>query len=378
MTDVALEVAALSTPTLLLDHARLAANVARVGERVRALGARLRPHVKTHKCIEVGRLQVQGGFGGITVSTLAEARTFAAHGFDDITYAVPIERGKFAAVTAMVAAGTRLAVLTDDPTVPGPLSEAARRAGVTLDVYVKVDCGYHRCGVDPDGPLLLELAQRIGERTNLRFAGLLTHAGHSYHARGGAALRAIAAAERDVMRAAGSRLRASGVTVPIISVGSTPTITHVDHLEGVHEVRAGNYAFFDVSQATIGSCALSDCVLSVLTAVVHRDAARGQVVLDAGAIALSKDGGASDLDESCGFGRLLDIDGEDLGLRVTDLSQEHGMVRVSDSALLDRLPVGTRVRVLVNHSCLTAAQHAEYTVHEGSRVVDRWAIHRGW
>ncbi len=369
---------ALPTPALLLDHDRVRRNAARIGERVRALGARLRPHVKTHKSIEVARLQVEGGFRGLTVSTLAEARAFAAHGFDDITYAVPIERGKFDAACAIARDGVRLGVLTDDPAVPGPLAEAARRSGVTLDVYVKVDCGYHRAGVDPDGPLLPELAHRIGERTSLRFAGLLTHAGHAYHAPDVAAVRAIASEERDVMRAAAARLTASGITVPVLSVGSTPTVAHVEHLDGIHEVRAGNYAFYDVTQVALGSCRPEDCVLSVLTAVIRRDATRGSVLVDAGAIALSKDRGPVELDPDAGYGRVLSLEGEDLGLRVTGVSQEHGSIAVREPALLDRLAVGTRLRILVNHSCLTAAQHAEYVVHSGTRVVDRWTNHRGW
>jgi len=368
----------LATPALLLDVTRARANAARIGDRVRALGARLRPHVKTHKCIEVARLQVAGHSGAITVSTLAEARAFAAHGFHDITYAVPVEPGKFAAVNEIIGGGTRLGVLTDDASIPGPLAEAARAAGHVIDVWVKVDCGYHRCGVDPDDAALPELVQRIGEQGALRFAGLLTHAGHSYHARGRAAVAAIASQERDELRRAADRIRAGGIEVPVLSVGSTPTITHVDHLEGIGEVRAGNYVFFDATQATIGSGAFDDCVLTVLASVVHRDRGRQQVVLDAGAIALSKDRGPVDLDASCGYGRVLDMDGTDLGLKLASLSQEHGVVPVQHSTLLDRLPVGARVRVLVNHSCLTAAQYDTYHVIEGDRVVDRWQVHRGW
>jgi D-serine deaminase-like pyridoxal phosphate-dependent protein len=353
-------------------------NLARVGAIVDRLGVRFRPHVKTHKCVEVARLQVAGHAGGIMVSTLAEARVFAGHGFHDITYGVPVERGKFADVVALVRRGVRLGVITDDAGVPVPLAEAARDAGVSVEVWVKVDCGYHRCGVDPASEALLGLVQRIGERRELRFAGLLTHAGHAYHARGAEALRGIAAQERDVMVTAAERLRAAGVPVPAVSVGSTPTLTHVDHLRGVDEARAGNCIFFDTTQATIGSGALDDCVLSVLTAVVHRDRANGKVVLDAGAIALSKDRGAVDLDAGAGYGRLLDMAGPDTGLKVESLSQEHAMVRTVDAALLDRLAVGSRWRVLVNHSCLTAAQHDAYHVVEGDRVVDRWSIHRGW
>lgn len=375
------ELGALPTPSLLLDRPRAERNAARIGERVRTLGARLRPHIKTHKCIEVARLQTAGHGGGITVSTLAEARAFAAHGFRDITYAVPIEPGKFAAVVALVASGVRLALITDDAGVPGPLAEAARRAGVTLEVFIKVDCGYHRCGVDPKGHALVELAQRIGERSSLRFAGILTHAGHSYHARGAAAIAAVAREERDVMCAAAARLRAAGIEVPAVSVGSTPTAVHVDHLRGVDEVRAGNYVFFDLTQAALGNCTPDDTVLSVLASVVHRDLARRQVVLDAGAIAMSKDRGPVEFVPDAGYGRLVDLDGTDLGLTLTALSQEHGVVRAADDtqlAALAALTVGTRVRILVNHSCLTAAQHGEYVVHDGRAVVDRWAIHRGW
>jgi D-serine deaminase-like pyridoxal phosphate-dependent protein len=369
---------ALPTPSLLVDRARVERNVMRMASRIAALGARLRPHVKTHKAIEVGRLQAQAGMQGITVSTLAEARAFAAQGFDDITYAVPIEPGKFAAVVAMNAEGTRLAVITDDPEVPASLAAVAKRAGVTVDVYLKVDCGYGRAGVDPEGPALLEMAERIGSAAPLRFAGLLAHAGHSYQARGRAEILTIANAERDVMVAAARRLAAQGIAVPCVSIGSTPTASHVEDLTGVHEVRTGNYAFYDLMQVTIGSCGAADVALSVLSAVVHRDRAKGRVILDAGAIALSKDAGIADPDGVTHYGRLVTLEGEELGLRVTALSQEHGWVQTDDGAALDRLPVGARVRVLANHSCLTAAQHAHYEVCEGTRVVDRWVNHRGW
>jgi D-serine deaminase-like pyridoxal phosphate-dependent protein len=209
-------------------------------------------------------------------------------------------------------------------------------------------------------------------------AGILTHAGHSYHARSKDELLALARHERDVMRELAERLRASGLPVEVVSIGSTPTATHYDHLEGVNEARPGNYIFFDAFQATLGSCSFADCALTVLAAVVHRDRTRRRVVLDAGAVALSKDRGPVEYDPSCGFGRVLDLSGHDLGLRVTSLSQEHGEVPVGDEALLDSLSVGTRLRVLANHSCLAAAQHAHYHILEGERIVDLWEIHRGW
>lgn len=369
----------IKTPSLVLDAGRVRRNAERMSERIKGLGAALRPHVKTHKCVEVARIQTERGAGGLTVSTLAEARAFATHGFKDITYAVPIEPGKFDEAIELSRLCERFALITDDAAIPPLLDEAARRAGVTLDLFLKVDCGYHRCGVEPERPEALEIPRRIGDAANLRFAGILTHAGHSYLARSQAELLALARRERDVMTEFAARLRTDGIEVPTVSVGSTPTATHYDHLEGVNEARPGNYIFFDAFQATLGSCAFEDCALTVLAAVVHRDRVRRKVVLDAGAIALSKDRGAVGLDPSCGYGRVLDLGGAETGLRVGSLSQEHGEVVVEDDKMLDALTVGARVRVLANHSCLSAAQHTHYHVlDEGARVVDRWEIQRGW
>ncbi|HZI18881.1 MAG TPA: alanine racemase [Pyrinomonadaceae bacterium] len=369
---------AIKTPSLVLDVERVRRNAARMSARMKELGASLRPHVKTHKCVEVARIQTEGHAGGVTVSTLAEARAFAAHGFTDITYAVPVEPGKFAEAVRLVRRGVRLKLITDDASVPPALDDAARLAGVTLELFLKVDCGYHRCGVEPSDPAAFDIPRLIHEARDLSFAGILTHAGHSYHARSKEELRELARHERDVMVELAARLKSAGLPVPVVSVGSTPTATHYDRLEGVDEARPGNYIFFDAFQAALGSCTFDDCALTVLAAVVHRDRTRRRVVLDAGAVALSKDRGAVEFDASCGFGRVLDLSGADLGLRVTSLSQEHGAVEVGDDALLERLPVGARVRVLANHSCLTAAQHAHYHVLEGERVVDLWEIHRGW
>jgi D-serine deaminase-like pyridoxal phosphate-dependent protein len=173
-------------------------------------------------------------------------------------------------------------------------------------------------------------------------------------------------------------LRSEVGQVPTVSIGSTPTITSVDHLDGVNEVRPGNYIFFDAFQATLGSCSFDDCALTVLASVVHRDASRRKIIIDAGAIALSKDRGPVDINPKCGYGKVLDLEGNDLNLNVNEMSQEHGVLLAEDENSFERLKVGARVRVLANHSCLTAAQHSHYNVIEDGRVVDRWQIHTGW
>ena len=373
-----MELAELKTPSLVLDVERVRRNSERIASRVRSLGARLRPHVKTHKCVEVARLQTGVDAPALTVSTLAEARAFARQGFKDILYAVPIEPGKFAESIELRRECERFALITDDATIPEQLDTAARSSGVVFDLFLKIDCGYHRCGVAPESAEALEIPRRILQASNLRFAGILTHAGHSYHARTKAELVEIARRERDVMVWTAERLRSMDIPVETVSIGSTPTITHVDHLHNISEARPGNYIFFDAFQAALGSCTLDDCALTVLAAVVHRDGARRKVIIDAGAIALSKDRGAVEFDAECGYGLVLDVEGRDTGARVGALSQEHGEIFVQDDETFNSLKTGARVRVLANHSCLTAAQHSHYNVLEEGRVVDRWEIMRGW
>ena len=370
----------LKTPSLVLDIAKVKRNAERMSRRIKQFGADLRPHIKTHKCIEVARIQTAGHSGAVTVSTLAEARSFAANGFTKITYAVPIESGKFNEAIE-ISRDCELSLITDDSDVPDQLNDAAKQANVQLNIFLKVDCGYHRCGVEPTNPEATEIPRRISDASNLRFAGILTHAGHSYNCQTKPELLALAKHERDVMADFGEALRKEIGQVPIVSIGSTPTITSVDHLAGIDEVRPGNYIFFDAFQATLGSCSLDDCALTVLAAVVHRASGEGdrrKVIIDAGAIALSKDRGPVGLNPDCGYGKVLDLSGKDLNLTVSEMSQEHGIIIAKDENIFDRLRVGSRVRVLANHSCLTAAQHSHYNVLEGENIVDHWRIHTGW
>jgi D-serine deaminase-like pyridoxal phosphate-dependent protein len=376
MTAMTLD--ALPTPVLLLDLARVRRNARRMSELARAADVALRPHAKTHKCAELARLQVEAGAQGLTVSTLAEARAFGAAGFCDLTYAVPVEPGKFAEVIRLHEAGIRLGVVTADPEVVEGLRRAAAGSGVAVPVHVEIDCGDARTGLAPDDPLAIALCQQIADAPPLRFAGLLTHAGHSYDARDAAARVRLAEDERLAVVSLAERLREDGVPVDVVSVGSTPTVKAGASFAGVTEARPGNYLLSDLFQATLGTCDVDDCAVSVLAAVVDRNRMRRSVVLDAGAIALSKDRGPFRWDEHAGYGRVLDLDGVDLGLRVANVSQEHGEVRDVPDRWVEALRPGARVRVLVNHACLTVAQHDVFHVLEDGQFVDRWAIHRGW
>lgn len=370
----------IPTPALLLDLAALERNVACMAGKVRRLGARLRPHVKTHKCIEVGELQKKHGARGITVATIVEARDFADRGFDDITWAVPLIEGRLDEVIALARRVTFRVLVESDGAVDA-LERAAMAAGLRVHAWLEVDCGYHRSGVDPDGAAATALAQRLAGSRHLAFDGILTHAGHSYHARDLEGRRAAAAEERETMVGFAGRLRRAGIEVPSVSIGSTPTMTATESLEGVDEARPGNYVFYDWMQASAGVCEPKDVAVSVLTAVIsHRDDLP-HCIVDAGALAMSKDAGPSAPDLRRGLGPVhAGLTGPLLEPRVNlaSVSQEHGFVSgARDSDVRGRFRVGERLRIMPNHSCLTAAMFDEYWVMRGEEVADRWRILRG-
>lgn len=369
----------LRTPAALVELDVLERNCARMAERVTRLGARLRPHVKTHKTVEAARLSVRGHFGGVTVSTLAEARALLAAGVRDLVWAVPVALDKLDEVCELSARAERFAVLVDHPRSAAALDECSRARRRALDVFLKVDCGYHRAGVDPLAHESVELARFLAAAPSLRLRGVLTHAGHAYDARDSAELRAIARQEREVIVAFAERLRAAGVAVAEVSLGSTPTLSVAEDLSGVTEVRPGNYVFHDAFQAALGSCTLADAAFSVLASVIGCYPARRELVLDCGALALSKDSGPRHVDPRCGFGVLVDLDGSVRSeLELVALSQEHGKVRVAGDADGSRLTPGAKLRVIANHSCLAAAAHERFFVVRGSEVVDEWRPVRGW
>jgi D-serine deaminase-like pyridoxal phosphate-dependent protein len=356
----------LPTPALLLDLDRLEANVARMAHRARALGVRLRPHIKSHKCVEIAERQRAAGADGITVSTVYEARVFADAGFTDITWAFPFVPSRLGEA-AEVARRAHLGVVVDDARAADLLGSS----GHAWDVWLKVDCGYHRAGLDPEDPDAVGLARTLTRSPGITFRGILTHSGHAYHGHNRNEIEAAALQERDVMTSFAAKLRAAGVAVPAVSVGSTPALSVIRDLTGVDEIRPGNYVFHDYTQLRLGSCGSTDAALTVLSSVVSASRRRNHCVIDAGALALSKDRGPEHLGARTMGEIVADYPSGRLhpSHRVVSVSQEHGIVNA-------RLDVGSRVRILPNHSCLTAAQFDTYHVVRGNQLVDCWKIWR--
>lgn len=377
----------LPTPALILDRPRLEANIARMRGRADSLGVTLRPHLKTAKSARVAELAHGGEKGAITVSTLAEAAYFAAAGFRDILYAVPIVPAKLDQVMALRRQGTDLKIITDDAGTAAAIAAHGQAAGRAHRVLIKIDTGLGRAGIDAEAPELLAIAAAL-KAPGAELAGVLTHAGHSYHAKSVDEVKRIAEAERaGVVRAAG-RLREAGHPCPIVSVGSTPTALHADRLDGVTEMRPGNFVFFDLFQVGVGSCRMEDIAVSVLASVMAHHRGRNHLLIDAGGLALSKDTGANEHRPGTGFGLVCLAGGKVPlpGLSVFDVHQEHGLVGrdagpggLRPALPFERFPIGSRLRVLPNHSCFTAAAYDCYHVTDGGgTVAETWDRVNGW
>jgi D-serine deaminase-like pyridoxal phosphate-dependent protein len=377
-----MNLAALRTPALVLDRLVVARNAAAMSARARRHGIALRPHVKTAKCVEVARLATEGQPGAITVSTLAEAEYFAAHGFRDITYAVGLSAGKLDDAVRLRRDGIALRLLVDNLEAARALADRARAQAVRLEAFIEIDSGQRRAGLDPEARELVPLGEALNLPPFVALAGVLTHAGQSYHAKGAEAIARVAEAERTAVLRAAERLRAAGLPCPVLSTGATPTATHGRSFEGLSEIRPGNYVFHDLTMVSLGVCRIEDVAVSVLASVIGHHKGAGHILIDAGFMALSKDLGAHDYLPDAGFGYVMEERGRARlpGLSVTEVNQEHGMIKVRGSGDYERLPVGARVRVLPNHSCATAAMYGYYNVVEGAddNVLGRWARCTGW
>jgi len=372
----------LETPVLVLDRTKMERNIARLRDRLAPFGVALRPHVKTNKSADVtARIGAPGT--PITVSTLKEAGCFLEHGWTDILYAVGIVPSKLPHVEDLVRRGARMTLLLDNVEAAAAVAAYCRERALSVPVLIEIDTDGHRSGVKPEDPLLLAIGAALDgkEGQGAWLAGVLTHAGDSYNCRSAAAIEALAEQERAGAVRAAQRLRAAGHAAPVVSVGSTPTAHFARSLDGVTEVRAGVFVFFDLVMNGIGVCETSDIALSVLCTVIGHQREKGWLITDAGWMAMSRDRGTAKQPVDQGYGLVCDLDGRPLAdLVMVDANQEHGIVsHRTDAAATPMLPVGTLLRILPNHACATAAQHGAYTVVAGGADIEaQWPRFGGW
>ena len=376
-----LSLESLDTPCLVLDVSRMRRNIARLKARLAPMNVQLRPHLKTPKCIEVAREVMQLPQGPATVSTLKEAEQFAEQGLRDLLYGVCIAPHKLPRVSALRQRGVDLMLVVDSIEAAQAVAHHSKQTRDAIPVLIEIDSDGHRSGVQPASGLLTEIGRTL-MHGGAALRGVMTHAGDSYNKNDPKALIHIAEQERDAAVRSAEVLRKAQLPCPIVSVGSTPTAHFARHLDGVTEVRAGVFVFFDLVQAGIGVCQTEDIALSVMATVIGHQKEKGWILTDGGWMSLSRDRGTAKQSVDFGYGLVCDINGIPYpDLIVTDASQEHGTLaqRAGSSHQLPHLPVGARVRILPNHACATGAQHDRYQIVDNSNaVIAHWNRFSGW
>ena len=361
----------LETPCVVVDRQRLESNLERMQRLARRHRLALRPHAKTHKCLEIGALQLAQGAVGLTCAKTDEACFFLEGGTPSVTVAYPLVAPEKVRRLLASARDAELRLTVDSELGADGLGRAAAESGTTLRIFLKVDVGFHRCGLEPDDPRLAALAEKVASHPALSLRGLLSHAGQAYAAENAAQVAEIAEQERRILLAVRDGLGARGIEVPEISVGSTPTVLAARDFGGITEIRPGNYVFMDRAPVGLGLVPLAEVALFVVATVVSRN--DRYFILDAGSKVLSSDRGGHGAQGMKGFGLAWPLEEEPslaTALTLEKLSEEHGWVARDGRDL----PVGSRLLILPNHSCVVANLADELMICEGSRVTERWPV----
>ncbi|GGF81720.1 alanine racemase [Alteromonas lipolytica] len=371
----------LITPACLLDSEKFKRNCERMRAVAEAEQLVLRPHVKTLKSLQAAEYYAPVS-GPVTVSTLAEASAFAAAGYTDILYAVGLTPNKFSQLAALQRLAPDFTVIADSQAAVAALVSFASQLDVPVAVMLEVDVDDHRAGLLPDSSELIDCARVLNNSANIRFRGIMTHAGASYDCDTKAAQQAMAVQECQGIAAAAERLSEAGINCEIVSAGSTPTaLAGVEHT-GITELRAGVYATFDCVMAGLGVCSTDEIALSVLTAVIGHQRDKNWVIVDAGWMALSRDQGTALHNVDCGYGLVCDEQGQLLdGWYVCSTNQEHGIIRHRDNIEPPEnlFGYGNLLRILPIHACATAAQYQQYyVINSACEVETIWSRVNGW
>jgi D-serine deaminase-like pyridoxal phosphate-dependent protein len=328
----------------VVDVDRLDRNLRRWQEECDRLGLANRPHIKTHKSVEIARRQLELGAVGLTCQKLGEAETMVDAGFDDVLIAFNlVGPGKLERLAALLRRAT-VRVTVDDPALLPGLAGAARASGEELGVLVDCDTGLGRTGVT-EPARAAELADEAARTDGLRFEGFLTFP--------------VFPESRLFLEKA---VELTDAEVATVSAGGTPTMWQAEELRPlVTEYRAGVYVFSDLNTIAAGIGGLDDVALTVRATVVSRPAA-DRAVLDSGTKAL-----AADLGPDGGFGHVLEAPSS----TIVKLDEEHAYVRLGPD---DSLDLGQPVRVVPNHVCPAVNLYDELVAVRGGEVVDRWRV----
>ncbi|EJD6499159.1 alanine racemase [Providencia rettgeri] len=326
------------TPYVALDLQQLEKNVRGMTGRLTQQGIEHWPHIKTHKSVELAKFEIECGAKGITCATLQEATVMAQGGINHILLAYPMIGEQKCQQFVALAKQVNLRTIVDSLQGAKQLSTAAVNENQIIEIYIAVDYGAHREGIQLDD--LEQFALNVQELPNLKIIGVFTYAGTIYQYRTEPEIRKAAKAEADLLLSCQQRLANIGIKVQRTSGGSTLSSFYADELKGITESRAGNFIFGDMNAIYGGIYTPIDCALTIRTTVVSIPIA-GYATVDAGTKTLTSDQSAGS-----GFGYIV----EEPNIKLVKLNEEHGYLRYDPEKI--KLNIGDVLNIIPNHSCV--------------------------
>ncbi|MCT8137214.1 alanine racemase [Anaerobacillus sp. CMMVII] len=352
----------LDTPSLLLDMAVLEKNLDEISQIAKYNQINWRPHIKTHKSIKITKMQLERGACGITVAKLEEAEMMAKAGVRDILIAYPLSSPQKLERLISLAKQAEITIAIDSIAQAKLVNQAFSNTS-PLTVWIKVNSGLNRCGVEVEE--VKELATEMKQLPNLHLNGIFTHAGHSYAATSLEQIKDIAHSEAKVVLESAKICEQAGFTILHRSIGSTPTFKYGAEINGITEIRPGNAAFYDMCQVGLGVATPSQCALTILASIVS--VKKDRLILDTGSKALSLDQGAHGNKNVIGFGKVLNHP----EITIARLSEEHAIATVSEETTLS---LTDKVQIIPNHACVVANLFDEYHLHRNGTIIDTWSV----
>lgn len=341
-------------PTFLINEARCRKNIRKMAQKAEKNRLCFRPHFKTHQSIEVASWFRQET-NTITVSSLRMAEFFINAGWNDITLAFPVNIRALDTIERLTGEA-RIHLLVESCDTIDALNQRLKNQ---TKVFVKIDLGYGRTGISANNVQAIDhIVSHLSRSNSLKFAGFLSHAGHSYNARSHEEIAAIHASSIAALTRLKDRYSQDDPEL-ILSIGDTPTCSVMDDFSAVDEMRPGNFVFFDLMQVMIGACQAKDIAVAMACPIVAIHRERNEVIIHGGGVHFSKES-LQDPIHGQHYGQVAapttqDEDWGDLipGAYLKKLSQEHGTI-LANPPFIDTLQVGDLVKILPVHSCMTA------------------------
>ena len=360
--QIGMPLAEVDTPALLIDLDAFEYNLAKMQQDLSGSQVRLRPHAKTHKCPLIARQQIDRGAVGVCCQKVGEAEEMVYGGIPDVFITNEVVGAQKLKRLIALARQARIAVCADDALHAIAYAEAARDGKIKLDVFIELDVGANRCGLDP-GENLLKLARQIQTSPHLRFAGLQAYHGSAQHRRTPSDRRDAIAFAVSRVKEAKALLDRHGLTCPTVSGAGTGTYL-IEAASGVYdELQAGSYIFMDVDYAkNLGEDGNPldrfRHSLFVYTTVISRPVP-DRAVVDAGHKAVPLDSG-------------LPVVSEMQAVEFVRLSDEHGNLRLHNPAC--GLKIGDKLKLIPGHCDPTVNLFDWFAGIRNNRVESLWPI----